>query len=87
MTRHPPPPELRPKLVQCPVVDEDGRQEGGIFVVIIDTTDVFIPQILRMYRPKLFLLIVKKTKDVMCFFDSINFFVHWFLFALKTSLM
>lgn len=54
MTRHPPPPELRPKLVQCPVVDEDGRQEGGIFVVIIDTTDVFIPQILRMYRPKPF---------------------------------
>ena len=76
MTRHPPPPELRPKLVQCPVVDEDGRQEGGIFVVIIDTTDVFIPQILRMYRPKLFLLIVKKTKDVMlCVFLTASIFL------------
>jgi len=42
MTRHPPPPELRPKLVQCPVVDEDGRQEGRgsdrIFVINLAKT-------------------------------------------------
>lgn len=40
MTRHPPPSELRPKLVQCPVVDEDGRQEGGkMMVFFLQKTD------------------------------------------------
>lgn len=28
LARWPPPPELRLKLVQCPVVDDDGRAEG-----------------------------------------------------------
>ncbi|CAK8999237.1 unnamed protein product [Durusdinium trenchii] len=42
MHRHPPPAELRPKLVQCPVMDDDGRQEGRgsdrIFVVNLAKT-------------------------------------------------
>lgn len=42
LARHSPPAELRKKLVQCPVVDDDGRQEGRgserIFVVTLAKT-------------------------------------------------
>ncbi|CAE7403367.1 unnamed protein product [Symbiodinium natans] len=42
LAKHSPPAELRKKLVQCPVVDDDGRQEGRgserIFVVTLAKT-------------------------------------------------
>jgi len=42
MARHPPPTDLREKLVQCPVVDDDGRQQGRgsdrIFVITLAAT-------------------------------------------------
>ncbi|CAJ1374073.1 unnamed protein product [Effrenium voratum] len=42
LARHPPPAELRSKLVQCPVVDDDGRQQGRgsdrIFVINLAKT-------------------------------------------------
>ena len=86
MTRHPPPPELRPKLVQCPVVDEDGRQEGGIFVVINRHNRCFYtPNIEDVPSQTVFWWIVQKTKDVMFLFDIINFFVHWFFVCFENK--
>eukprot|EP00435_Cladocopium_sp_Y103_P064780 s56_g26.t1 len=42
MARHPPPERLREKLIQCPVVDDDGRQQGRgsdrIFVITLAST-------------------------------------------------
>ncbi|CAL1153186.1 unnamed protein product [Cladocopium goreaui] len=42
MARHPPPERLREKLIQCPVVDDDGRLQGRgsdrIFVITLAST-------------------------------------------------
>ena len=69
MTRHPPPPELRPKLVQCPVVDEDGRQEGGIFVSRKKMeVGKMIPKIEDVPSQTLFWWIVQKKQKMLCVF-------------------